>query len=82
MTFCQARRGFGGTPRILRYFASLMLGIRRALCVRKKEGFRMEMLLMVGCLSLFGLAVTCLAFGAATHSEADLDGGAARAQTR
>jgi hypothetical protein len=26
----------------------------------------MEMLLMIGCISLFGLAVTCLAFGAAT----------------
>jgi hypothetical protein len=29
----------------------------------------MEMLLMGACLSLFGLAVTCLAFGAATRTE-------------
>jgi hypothetical protein len=30
----------------------------------------MEMLLMGACLSLFGLAITCLAFGAATRGEA------------
>lgn len=30
----------------------------------------MEMFLMVGCMSLFGLAVTCLAFGAATGDDA------------
>jgi hypothetical protein len=29
----------------------------------------MEMLLMIACISLFGLAVTCLAFGAATGFE-------------
>ena len=29
----------------------------------------MEMLLMGACLSMFGLAVTCLAFGAATRKE-------------
>lgn len=29
----------------------------------------MEMLLMVGCMSLFGLAITCLAFGTATNNE-------------
>jgi hypothetical protein len=29
----------------------------------------MEMLLMGACLSMFGLAVTCLAFGAATRTE-------------
>lgn len=34
----------------------------------------MEMLLMGACLSMFGLAITCLAFGAATRREEDQSG--------
>jgi len=32
----------------------------------------MELLLMVACMSLFGVAVTCAAFGAAAHPEQDV----------
>lgn len=35
----------------------------------EEEARTMEMLLMGACLSMFGLAVTCLAFGAATRPE-------------
>ncbi len=34
-----------------------------------KGRYEMEMFLMVGCMSLFALAITCMAFGAASRQE-------------
>src|SRR5579872_7381675 len=45
---------------------TLAHGVRKGETVGK-GGFPMEMLLMGACLSVFGLAVACLAFGTATR---------------
>jgi hypothetical protein len=75
LTDCQdilADPPFGLLPTlsILSYFASFLLWYPACFVfVQERQGLHMEMLLMVGCMSLFGLAVTCLAFGAATNPE-------------
>jgi hypothetical protein len=54
------------------YFGGLATGTQRATFAARVRKTRripeMEMLLMGGCLSLFGLAVVCAAFGAATRT--------------
>src|SRR5436305_12695483 len=47
----------------------LRVGHRRASCPARKGDAQMEMLLMGVVLSIFGLAVSCLAFGAATRED-------------
>jgi hypothetical protein len=49
------------------FSATYVLASRVPFVGREKELLQMEMLLMGACLSVFGLAVCCLAFGAATR---------------
>src|ERR1035441_2634188 len=67
LTFCQIARWCGGQLEIFRGFR-LFLELARSLQRKQTEGERqMEMLLMGACLSMLGLAVACMAFGAATR---------------